>query len=49
MTATDQIPQIFLAFALSAASLVVVLFGLYWVVRIAVRDAIQDAANRRSD
>jgi hypothetical protein len=48
VTVTDQIPQLLFTLALALLLGALILLALYWVIRTAVRDAIEDADRRRA-
>ncbi|GAA3755866.1 hypothetical protein GCM10022225_46070 [Plantactinospora mayteni] len=47
MVSADQIPALLFVLTVYLALAVVMLVALYWVVRLAVRHAIEDADRRR--
>ncbi|MFC6019821.1 hypothetical protein ACFP2T_26895 [Plantactinospora solaniradicis] len=48
MVSTGQLPELVFSLVLSVALAAITLVGLYWVIRVAVRHAIEDADRRRT-
>ncbi|MBF9135456.1 hypothetical protein I0C86_42140 [Plantactinospora sp. S1510] len=48
MISTGQLPELVFTLALSVALAAMTLGVLYWVIRLAVRHAIEDADRRRT-
>ncbi|MBE1485354.1 hypothetical protein [Plantactinospora soyae] len=48
MVSTGQLPELVFSLSLSLAFAVLTFGALYWVIRLAVRHAIEDADRRRT-
>ena len=49
MPAGDQLPEAFFLLAICLLLIAVMLVCLYWIIRVDVRDALEDRDKRRSD